>query len=142
MNITGKTQICALIGDPVEHTMSPAMHNTAFEKLKLDYVYIPFRVKPDQLVDAIAGLRALNVKGFNVTIPHKVAVIPLLDELDPLAEKIGAVNTVVNKDGKLSGYNTDAEGFLQALLEHGITPEKRISLSLGRAVPPGRFPIF
>jgi shikimate dehydrogenase len=109
--------------------MSPVMHNTAYKKLGLDYVYIPFRVKPEGLEPAVAGLRALNVRGFNVTIPHKVAVIPWLDGLDPLAEKIGAVNTVVNTDGELRGYNTDAEGFLQALLEHGIKPKgKRIAV--------------
>ena len=129
MEISGKTKICALIGDPVEHSMSPVMHNTAYKKLGLDYVYIPFRVKPEGLEPAVAGLRALNVKGFNVTIPHKVSVIPWLDGLDPLAEKIGAVNTVVNTDGELRGYNTDAEGFLQALLEHGIKPKgKRIAV--------------
>src|SRR4030043_301283 len=113
--ISGKTKICALIGDPVEHTMSPAMHNTAFQKMGLDYLYVSFRVKPEHLPQAVAGLKALNIAGFNVTIPHKVAVIPLLDSLDPLAEKIGAVNTVVNNNGILRGYNTDAEGFLRAL---------------------------
>ncbi len=131
MAITGKTQVCALIGDPVEHTMSPAMHNAAFKKLGLDYLYIAFRVKPEQLVGAITGLRALNVKGFNVTIPHKVAVIPLLDSLDPLAEKIGAVNTVVNNGGLLTGYNTDAEGFLRSLTKKGIEPEEKNIVVLG-----------
>ena len=129
--ISGKTKICALIGDPIEHTMSPAMHNTAYKKLGLDYIYIPFRVKPEQLTQAIEGLRALNVRGFNVTIPHKVSVIPLLDGLDPLAEKIGAVNTVVNNDGELRGYNTDAAGFFEALLEHGIEPEGKRVIVLG-----------
>jgi shikimate dehydrogenase len=100
--------------------MSPVMHNAAFKKLGLDYLYIPFRVKPEQLPQAVAGLRALNVRGFNVTIPHKVSVIPRLDSLDPLAEKIGAVNTVVNDNGELRGYNTDAEGFLRALTGQGI----------------------
>jgi shikimate dehydrogenase len=131
MAISGKTKICALIGDPVEHTMSPVMHNTAYKKLGLDYIYIPFRVKPKQLVQAVEGLRALNVRGFNVTIPHKVAIIPLLDGLDPLAEKIGAVNTVVNNDGELRGFNTDAEGFLRALLEHGIKPKGKKVIVLG-----------
>ena len=131
MTISGKTKICALIGDPVEHTMSPAMHNAAFQKLGLDYVYIPFRVRPEELPQAVAGLKALNVAGFNVTIPHKVTVIPLLDGLDPLAEKIGAVNTVVNTGGELRGYNTDAEGFLRALLEHGISPEDKNVIVLG-----------
>lgn len=129
--ITGKTQICALIGDPVEHTMSPAMHNAAFKKLRLDYTYIPFRVKATELEQAVAGLRALNVRGFNVTIPHKVSVIPLLDELDPAAGKIGAVNTVVNDRGKLKGYNTDGEGFLRALIEKGIELEGKNVVVLG-----------
>jgi shikimate dehydrogenase len=129
--ITGKTKICALIGDPVEHTMSPAMHNAAFKKLGLDYVYIPFRVKPAELADAVAGLRALGVRGFNVTIPHKVSIIPLLDNLDPLAEKIGAVNTVVHDSGSLKGYNTDAEGFLRALAGKGIEPRDKNIVVLG-----------
>ncbi len=131
MNITGKTKICGLIGDPVEHTMSPPMHNAAFDKLGLDYAYLPFHVRPEDLSDAVSGLRALNVVGFNVTIPHKVAVIPLLDELDSLAEKIGAVNTVVNDNGVLKGYNTDASGFLQALLERGIEPRRKNIVLLG-----------
>jgi len=131
MNISGKTQICALIGDPVEHTMSPAMHNAAFKKLGLDYLYIPFWVKPAELKQAVAGLRALNVRGFNVTIPHKVSVIPLLDHLDPLAAKIGAVNTVVNDGGLLQGYNTDAEGFLRALTGRGIEPQQKNVVILG-----------
>jgi shikimate dehydrogenase len=131
MNISGKTKICGLIGDPVEHTMSPAMHNAAFKKLGLDYIYIPFRVKPEELTQAVAGLKALNVRGFNVTIPHKVSIIPFLDGLDPLAEKIGAVNTVVNKDGELRGYNTDATGFLRALLGRGIEPRDKNIVILG-----------
>ena len=129
--ITGKTKICALIGDPVEHTMSPAMHNAAFKKLGLDYVYVAFCVKPEQLSKAVDGLRALNVRGFNVTIPHKVAVIPMLDSLDPLAEKIGAVNTVVNDSGRLKGYNTDAEGFLGSLTKKGIEPQNKDIIILG-----------
>ena len=131
MNISGKTKICGLIGDPVEHTMSPVMHNAAFDKLGLEYAYLPFRVSPEELPQAVSGLRALNARGFNVTIPHKVAVIPLLDELDPLAEKIGAVNTVVNDNGVLKGYNTDASGFLQALLERGVEPKDKNIVLLG-----------
>jgi shikimate dehydrogenase len=131
MKITGKTKICGLIGDPVEHTMSPPMHNAAFTRLGLDYAYLPFHVRPEDLYGAVAGLKALNVTGFNVTIPHKVAVIPLLDELDPLAEKIGAVNTVVNDNGVLKGYNTDASGFLQALLERDIEPRGKNIVLLG-----------
>jgi shikimate dehydrogenase len=130
-SISGKTKICAIIGDPVEHTMSPTMHNAAFQALGLDYIYIPFRVKPEQLKQVVAGLRAINIRGFNVTIPHKVAVIPLLDKLDPLAEKIGAVNAVINENGKFKGYNTDAEGFLQALTEHGFKPKGKKIIILG-----------
>jgi shikimate dehydrogenase len=129
MEISGKTRICAIIGDPVEHSMSPAMHNAAFKKLGLDYIYVPFRVKPGELAAAVSGLRALNVVGFNVTIPHKVAILPLLDKLDPAAERIGAVNTVVNDSGKLIGFNTDADGFLRALTDRGIEPAgKKIAI--------------
>jgi shikimate dehydrogenase len=135
MEITVRTKVCGIIGDPVEHTMSPAMHNAAFKKLELDFIYLPWAVKPERLREAVAGLRALGVAGFNVTIPHKVAVLPLLDSLDPLAQKIGAVNTVVNIDGELRGFNTDAEGFYQALLEHGINPtgQKVVVLGAGGA---------
>jgi shikimate dehydrogenase len=107
------------------------MHNAAFKKLGLDYVYIPFRVRAEELIQAVAGMRALNIAGFNVTIPHKVAIMPMLDGLDPLAERIGAVNTVVNTDGDLRGYNTDASGFLQALLERGAEPGGRNVVVLG-----------
>ncbi len=129
--ISGKTQVCGVIGEPIEHTMSPVMHNAAFRELGLDYVYVAFRVKSDELAGAIEGMRALNIRGLNVTIPHKVNIIPLLDSLDPLAEKIGAVNTVANKDGILKGYNTDASGFLQALLNKGFTPEGKNVVILG-----------
>ena len=129
--VSGKTKICALIGDPVEHSMSPVMHNAAFREARLDYLYVPFRVKKEELGQAIDGMRALNIRGLNVTIPHKVAVLQFLDELDPLAEKIGAVNTIVNDNGFLTGYNTDATGFLQALLEGGIEPEGKNVVILG-----------
>ncbi len=130
-SISGKTKVCGLIGDPVEHTMSPAMHNAAFKETGLDYVYVAFGVKSDGLGDAIKGMRALNMAGLNVTIPHKVNVIPFIDKLDPLAEKIGAVNTIVNDDGVLTGYNTDATGFLQPLLEKGIEPEGKYIALVG-----------
>ena len=130
-NISGKAKLCGVIGDPIEHTVSPAMHNAAFEKLGLDYWYVPFRVKKEDLGRAIEGMRALNIRGLNVTIPHKVAVIPFLDRLDPLTEKIGAVNTIVNDKGNLMGYNTDATGFLQALLERGIEPKGKNVVILG-----------
>lgn len=130
-SITGKTKVCGIIGDPIEHTMSPAMHNAAFRALGLDYAYLPFRVRPEELKNAMAGLKALGIAGLNVTIPHKVAVIPLLDEMDPLAGKMGAVNTIVNEDGKLTGYNTDAPGFLQALKSNGVEPNGKKMVILG-----------
>jgi len=111
--------------------MSPAMHNAAFSALGLDYTYLPFRVRREELPGAIAGVRALNIVGLNVTIPHKVAVMPLLDRLEPLAEKMGAVNTIVNEDGVLTGSNTDAPGFLQALRSQNIEPEGKKIVILG-----------
>ena len=129
--ISGKTIVCGIIGDPIEHTMSPAMHNAAFQTLGLDYTYVPFRVKSLELKKAIEGIRGLNLRGLNVTIPHKVAVMQFLDRIDPLAEKIGAVNTIVNDDGILSGYNTDATGFLQTLHDKDVEPEDKKVLLLG-----------
>lgn len=129
--ISGRTRICGVIGDPIEHTMSPAIHNAAFNKLGIDYLYVPFQVRREELGKAIKGMRALNVRGLNVTIPHKVAIIPFLDELDSLAERIGAVNTIVNDDGILRGYNTDAAGFLQALVEKGIELDGKNVVILG-----------
>ena len=131
MLISGKTKVYGIIGDPIEHTMSPIMHNAAFKKLGIDCWYLPFRVRKEELGKAIEGMRALNISGLNVTIPHKVAVIPFLDKLDPMARKIGSVNTIVNDDGVLTGYNTDATGFLQALLEKGIRPEGKNIVILG-----------
>ena len=129
--ISGNTIICGLIGDPVAHSLSPAMHNAAFADSGLDYIYLPFKVSKENLPQAISGVRAFNMRGVNITIPHKVAVIPLLDELDPLAQRIGAVNTIVNDNGKLKGYNTDAAGFLRALAEHGFQPQGKKAVILG-----------
>ena len=129
--MSGTSRICGIIGDPIAHSMSPAIHNAAFDKLGLNYLYVPFRVKREELGKAIAGVRALNIRGLNVTIPHKVTVIPFLDELDPLAQRIGAVNTIVNDDGVLTGYNTDATGFLQTLLERGGEPRGKNVVILG-----------
>ncbi len=130
-SITGKTKVCGIIGDPIEHSMSPVMHNAAFEALGLDYAYLPFRVRREELPEAIAGIRALSVVGLNVTLPHKVDVIPLLDKLDTLAERVRAVNTIVNEGGVLTGYNTDAPGFLQALRSKSIEPDGKKIVILG-----------
>ena len=129
--INGKTKIYGLIGNPVEHSVSPSMHNAAFGKMGLDCAYIPFRVEKESLAAAINAVKALNMGGLNVTIPHKVAVIPFLDELEPLAQKIGAVNTIINDDGNLKGYNTDAGGFLNALLQKGVEPRAKKAVVIG-----------
>ena len=113
--VQGKTRVVCIIGDPVRHTLSPVMQNAAFAASHLDYVYVPFAVSPARLEQAVKGLKALGVCGFNVTIPHKTAIIPFLDRLDDSAESAGAVNTVqVNASG-LTGYNTDGDGLVDSL---------------------------
>ncbi|BDH62368.1 shikimate dehydrogenase (NADP+) [Lysinibacillus sp. PLM2] len=108
----------AVIGDPIEHSKSPEMHNAWFEEMNIDATYIPIHVKPEQLEEAVSSLKLLGASGWNVTIPHKETIIPFLDELDELAEKMGAVNTVVRTEqGKLKGYNTDGKGFVHSLEE-------------------------
>lgn len=115
--INGKTKILGIIGHPVGHSLSPAMHNAALAALGLNYAYVPFDVHTEMLPAAVAGLRALGVAGFNVTIPHKTAIIPWLDELDESAAAAGAVNTVHNVNGRLLGYNTDGSGLVMSLKE-------------------------
>ncbi len=131
MTINGKTRVCAVIGDPVEHSLSPVMHNAAFQKLGLNLVYVAFKVTRNELKDAISGARSLGLRGLNVTMPHKKAVMSYLDETDSTAEAIGAVNTIVNNQGKLVGYNTDGKGAMIALKENGISPEEKKLLLLG-----------
>ena len=120
MEINGKTGITGIFGYPIEHTFSPVMHNAAFSNLGLNYCYIPFLVSPEHLKDAVQSIRALNMRGVNVTIPHKQSVMPMLDEIKEEAAFIGAVNTIVNNKGKLSGDNTDGRGFMKSLDEKGI----------------------
>jgi shikimate dehydrogenase len=119
MNIDAQTQFCGVIGNPVGHSLSPAIHNAAFRKLGLNFVYLAWQV--DRIGDAIKGLRALgNFRGASVTIPHKVATMPFLDHVDMTAQRIGAINTIVAEKGELTGYNTDAMGALRALKEGGV----------------------
>ena len=118
--IGGRTRVVGIIGDPIEHSLSPRMHNAAFEYLKLDYVYVPFRVSGGMLGKAVEGVKALSLRGVNVTIPHKVSVIPLLDWVEETALDIGAVNTIVVENGRLKGYNTDGVGCLEALREEEV----------------------
>jgi len=130
IDINAQTQLCGVIGNPVEHSLSPAIHNAAFQKLGLNYVYLAFRV--ENLDRAIQGVRALgNVRGFSVTIPHKVAVIHFLDQVETTAKHIGSVNTIVVENGKLLGYNTDASGALRALTDAGVALEGQRVLMVG-----------
>ncbi|HMK55763.1 MAG TPA: shikimate dehydrogenase [Dissulfurispiraceae bacterium] len=131
MNISGKTRIVGLFGYPVEHSLSPYMHNAAFESLGLDYCYVTYPVHPDLLGDAVRGIRALSLGGVNVTVPHKEKVMPLLDEIDEEAGFIGAVNTIRNEGGRLTGFNTDGRGFMKSLEEAAIAVENRKVLIIG-----------
>lgn len=131
MKIDGSTKIVGIFGHPVEHTASPYIHNAAFEALKLNWAYLPFEVAPQLLESAVKAIIPLNIQGVNVTIPHKKAVVPFLDELSPEADFIGAVNTIVKKDDKLIGHNTDGEGFIKALEEEKISLSEKNILILG-----------
>ena len=115
--IYGHTHVVGLIGWPIEHSVSPPMHNAAFVALGLDWCYVPFPVRPDAVAEALYGIRALGLRGINATVPHKRTLVPLVDELTPAASAIGAVNTVIVREGRLIGHNTDAAGFLRALEE-------------------------
>lgn len=119
LRISGKTKVCGIIGDPVEHTLSPAMHNAAFRSLGLNFVYVPFHVRREELADAIRGIKSLGIVGVNVTMPHKTRVLRLLDKIDQPAREIGAVNTIVRHSNKLEGYNTDGEAALDTLSHLG-----------------------
>jgi len=131
MEISGKTQICGVIGDPIQHTLSPAMHNAAFEHLKLDLVFVAFRVTPDELENAVRGVRALGIRGLNVTMPHKNSVTEFLDEADPAVKFLRAANTILNQSGRLRGFNTDGVGALRALKQNGVNLAGKKVLLLG-----------
>jgi len=131
MEVTGKTKIVGIFGHPVEHSFSPLMHNAAFKALGLDICYVAFKVLPQDLPDAVKAIRCLNMLGVNITVPHKESVIPLLDEIDEEASFIGAVNTVVNSNGRLKGYNTDGRGFMYSLSEEGIIVEDKDIFIIG-----------
>ena len=120
MTIDGKTRTCGLIGNPVEHTLSPVIHNTLADRLGHNMVYVPFLVEEDRVEEAVKGAYALNLLGMNVTVPYKSEVIGSLKEIDSLAEKIGAVNTLVRTEGGYKGYNTDMEGLYRAMDSEGI----------------------
>lgn len=130
--ISGTTGLLALIGSPVGHSGSPAMYNYSFQKLGLDYAYVAFDVKEDKVKDAIQAMKTFHMRGCNVTMPDKVEVVKYMDELSPAAQIIGAVNTIVNDDGKLTGHMTDGEGFVKNLKAHGIDVKgKKVTVAGG-----------
>lgn len=131
MKTDGRTRTCGLIGNPVEHTLSPVIHNNLAEDFLHNLVYVPFKVESDRVEDAVKGAYALNILGCNVTVPHKSAVIPFLKDIDPMAEKIGAVNTLVRTDGGYKGYNTDLPGLYRAMVSDGVIIEGAQVLVLG-----------
>lgn len=135
MKISGKTKVMGLLGYPVDHSLSPSMHNAAFERLKLDCCYVTFSVRPELLHDAVKAIKALNLAGVNVTVPHKERVIPFLYAVDKEAAFIGAVNTIVTQSasggGRLIGYNTDGRGFMKSLSESRISVNNKNILIIG-----------
>lgn len=135
MDISGTTRLCCLFGSPVAHSRSPQLHNKAFELTGLNYRYVAFDVTNNQMERAMDSVRLLNMRGCNLTMPNKIDVIPFLDKLDPAAELIGAVNTVLNEDGVLTGYNTDGYGFMRAFQDHDadIKGKKMTQMGMGGA---------
>ncbi len=129
--IKGTTKNLGVMGWPIAHSLSPVLQNAAIEEAGLDYVYISLPVPPEKLKEAVAGLRAMQFTGWNVTIPHKQAIMAELDAIDEDARIIGAVNTVVNRDGHLTGYNTDCIGFMQPLAQQGFLPKGKEATILG-----------
>src|SRR5699024_8469794 len=118
--IQGTTVLIGLLGRPIKHSKSPYMHNSAFEKLGLDYAYLAFEIEDEFLEDGLNAMKTFKAKGFNITMPHKEKVIDFLDEVSEEAKIIGSVNTVLNDNGKLIGYNTDGRGFIKALIEANV----------------------
>lgn len=130
MNISAKTKICMVIGDPIEHSLSPQIHNAGYKKLDIDsdYVYVACNVKIENIADFIKGVRAMQIRGISCTIPHKIEVMKYLDEINEVADKIGAVNTIVNDNGVLKGYNTDWLGVVIPLEKVTSLENKKVAL--------------
>jgi shikimate dehydrogenase len=140
LNISAKSSVCLIIGDPVSQSLSPIMHNAGYTALSLPYVMAGARVSEEGLADALKGVRALGIRGLAVTMPHKIALVDMLDELDPVAKEIGAVNTVVNQDGRLQGFNTDWLGIASPLeLKTSIRGLKIALLGAGGAAQAAAF---
>lgn len=131
MDVSGKTKVAGIFGYPVEHTLSPAMHNAAFARLGIDACYVAFSVAPPDLAAAVQAIRSLNLLGVNITVPHKEEVLPFLDRINEEASFIGAVNTIVNHRGVLTGHNTDGRGFMSSLSESGISVDGKSVAIIG-----------
>ncbi|HZX36216.1 MAG TPA: shikimate dehydrogenase [Thermodesulfobacteriota bacterium] len=132
MKISGKTKLLGIFGDPIRQTLSPYMQNAAFEALGLEYVYMAFRISPENLKNAVLSIRALDMQGVNITVPHKESIMEFLDEIDDEAKAIGAVNTIVNRDGRLIGFNTDSRGYYLSLNhETGFDPAGKTITVIG-----------
>jgi shikimate dehydrogenase len=129
--VGGNTRVVGVFGFPVEHSLSPAMHNAAFAAIQLSYIYVPFAVRPEAIGPAIRSLAPLGIVGVNLTIPHKQSVLPFIDEITPEAREVGAVNTVHCVEGRLLGDNTDGRGFFEPLREMGVTVAGERSVVLG-----------
>src|SRR5881396_2631661 len=129
--LIGDTKVHSLYGSPVAHSLSPVIFNTIFQKLSLNRAYLPFEVSRDNLKQAVEAAHTLGFDGFNVTMPHKTAILEMLDRVDKNAEEIGAVNTVAKTKSGLVGYNTDGEGAIRALRSYGFEPNNKRILVLG-----------
>ncbi len=125
------TKTFAVIGDPIDHSLSPTIHNAAFRELNLDCTYIAYRIQSGELSEGVESLKKIKISGFNVTIPHKVEVLKYLDKVDETSSLIGAVNTVSNNDGILKGYNTDMEGFLEPIKKRNLQINEKSVLLIG-----------
>jgi shikimate dehydrogenase len=131
MELSGKTHVCAVLGDPIEHSLSPVMHNAAFQHLKLNFVFLAFRVTSDHVENALRGVRALGIRGLNVTMPHKNTVTEFLDDADAAVRFLRTANTILNQDGRLRGFNTDGVGAVKALKNNGVNLAGKKVLLLG-----------
>jgi shikimate dehydrogenase len=124
-------KIVGILGYPIEHSLSPKMHNAVFEKLNMDYIYLAFEIKENYLKSAVSGIKALNIKGVNVTLPYKERIVEYVDELSKEAQVLSAINTIVNKNNKLKGYNTDVVGFCKSLQRFNIDLTNKTVLLIG-----------